>query len=337
MSGFLSIFTFLATPLGWLMRVIYDMVGSYGLTLILFTVITKVVMIPLSISQQKSSAKQAAYMPLIQEIQKKWAKDERRKNEEIMKLQKEFGYSPTAGCLPLLITFPVMFGMVDVIYKPLKHIIALSADAITAATEITKNIGITLSNYSPQTGVIQAIQQNPSAFSSVIDADMMVRIQAFNQTFLGIDLAGIPTFAFNALLLIPVLTALSTLVLQTVTTKVNGNAEQMGNMKYMSLFSAGMMAWMSFSMPVGVSLYWVFGNIISLIQLFVLNIFYNPKKYKEELEAEIAAKKQAKKDRKKGIKNEDEEALEEENLSETEENKRRLEKARELEKSIYDE
>ena len=339
MQGIFSIFTFLATPLGWVMRMIYEAVGSYGLTLILFTLITKVAMIPASISQQKSAAKQSAYMPMIQEIQKKWARDERRKNEELAKLQQEFGYSPLAGCLPMLITFPVMLGMIDVIYKPLKHILAIPEEAITAATDITKNLGITLTNYSPQTGVIQAIQQNPGAFSSVISAEELARIQGFSQLFLGMDLAAVPEIALSLLILVPILTAVSMILLQTITMKLNGTAEQMqGSMKYMNLFSAGMMAWMAFQMPVGVSLYWIFGNVISILLAFVLNKIYSPQKYKEELEAEIAAKKQAKKDKKKTTitKTDGDDEIEVE-VTDTELNKLRLEKARELDKSIYDE
>lgn len=295
-------------------------------------------MLPLSISQQKSTAKQSAYMPMIQEIQKKWAKDQRRQQEEMAKLQQEYGYSPTSGCLPLVIQMVVMFGLVDVIYKPMKHILQISAEVIASATEVATNMGITLSNYSPQTGVIQAIKQNPAAFSSVMDADTIAKVSGFNQTFLGLDLSVVPQVALNIFILIPILSAISSILLQLVTQKLNGTSEQMqGSMKYMSIMSAGMMLWIGFSVPAGVTMYWIIGNLYGILQAFVLNKVYNPKEYRAQLEAEIAEKKAAKKAKKKVKVTNDAGEEEEKEVSEAELNRLRLEKAREMDKSMYDE
>ena len=153
MSTLLAI---IAVPLGWLLRMIYETVGNYGVALILFTLFTKILLFPLSIKQQKSTAKQAAYQPMINEIRKKWANDQQRQQTELQKLQEEYGFSPTAGCLPLLIQFPIMFGLIDVIYKPLRYVIGLSDAAIKAATDVAGKM-MTLSTYSPQSTIIQAL------------------------------------------------------------------------------------------------------------------------------------------------------------------------------------
>ena len=99
MEGFaMGIIGFLAVPLGYVMRAIYGAVQNYGVAIILFTALVKVCLLPLTIHQQKSTAKMSVFSPMIQDIQKKYAKDQERAQEEMMKLQEEYGFSPTAGC-----------------------------------------------------------------------------------------------------------------------------------------------------------------------------------------------------------------------------------------------
>ena len=104
----------LGYPLGLIMRLLYNLLHSYGWSLILFT---------LSIKQQKSSAKIAAIQPQMQEIQKMYAKNQQKMNEEMQKLYEREKYNPAGGCLPMLITFLVLFGLIDVIYNPMRHIL----------------------------------------------------------------------------------------------------------------------------------------------------------------------------------------------------------------------
>ena len=94
---------FLAPLLGIIMEWIYKLIPSYGWTLIIFTLLTKILMFPLSVKQQKSTARMSAYQPMMQEIQKKWANDKNRQQEELMKFQQETGMSMTAGCLPMAV------------------------------------------------------------------------------------------------------------------------------------------------------------------------------------------------------------------------------------------
>ena len=127
---------FLGGPLGYVMEFIYKfIVSDYGLSLVLFTIVLRVLMFPLRIKQQKSTAKMSAYQPMILEIQKKYAKDKNKQQEELMKLQEEYGYSPTAGCLPMVLNFVVIFGIIEVVYRPLTYILHLPAEVITAAAD----------------------------------------------------------------------------------------------------------------------------------------------------------------------------------------------------------
>ena len=121
---------FLAPLLGIIMEWIYKLIPSYGWTLIIFTLLTKILMFPLSVKQQKSTARMSAYQPMMQEIQKKWANDKNRQQEELMKFQQETGMSMTAGCLPMAVNFLVLFGLIEVVYRPLQYILRVPKELI---------------------------------------------------------------------------------------------------------------------------------------------------------------------------------------------------------------
>ena len=154
-------------PLGWIMWAIYHIVPIYGLALILFTLITKLAMVPLMVKQQKSMAKQTAFSPRLQEIQNKYKNNKEKMNEEMMKLYQEEGYNPMSGCLPMLVQFPILFGLIDVIYNPLKHIMRFNSELIDQAMEIVTGLGFTGNLYSREISVINAVKQNPDAFMSL--------------------------------------------------------------------------------------------------------------------------------------------------------------------------
>lgn len=124
---------FLAMILGPLMRMLYQMIPNFAVTMIVFTVIIKLLMLPLMIKQQKSMAKMSVFTPMVNEIQQKYKNNQEKMQEEMIKLQQEYGYSPTAGCLPMLVNMLVLFGMVEVVYRPVQYILGIPKDAISAA------------------------------------------------------------------------------------------------------------------------------------------------------------------------------------------------------------
>ena len=107
---------FLANLLGPLMKLLYGFIGNYGITIIVATVVMKLLLFPLAIHQQKSTAKMSVFQPLINEIQTKYKNNPEKQQEELMKLQQEHGYNPMSGCLPMLLTMLVLFGFLGVVY-----------------------------------------------------------------------------------------------------------------------------------------------------------------------------------------------------------------------------
>ena len=159
---------FLAILIGPLMKVLYSFIGNYAVTIIVATIIMKLLLFPLAIHQQKSTAKMSVFQPLINEIQQKYKNDPQKQQEELMKLQQEHGYNPMGGCLPMLLTFLVLFGFLGVVYYPVHYIFGVDNASIKAACEA---IGLVTTNTSTmQTALIQAIHNGASIDASIIPA-----------------------------------------------------------------------------------------------------------------------------------------------------------------------
>ena len=340
----------IALPFGWIMRYLYEMVGNYGVTLILFTLTTKIVLMPLTVKQKKSTIRMTAFQPEIQRIQKKYATDTQKQQEELARLQNDHNFSMTSGCLPLLIQMPILIGLINVIYKPLRYIIGVSKTLISdTLTPIAEGLVGTLSRYSPETTIISSIKANPAAYADVLDAATIAKVQDMNLTFLGMDLTAQPSLkVFNSLLLIPVLSVVFMFVQTWLSQKLSGQQTN-GQTNMMMTMTTLMMGYFAFIMPAGVSIYWIFSSVFSIIQEVILNFFINPEKEKAKIEEEIYAARQARKEEEKqrrekaktakaSAKAQDkyvEDTFESE--EEAEKARRRLEKARALDKEKYGE
>ena len=122
---------------------IYNLIcKNIGVAIILFTLIIKAAMLPIYIKQQKTTAKSAVFMPKIREIQEKYKNNPQKQQDELAKLQQQ-GYKPTAGCLPMLLSFLILFGVIDVVYKPLTHIVHTGGEQVSAIVEESYNISLT--------------------------------------------------------------------------------------------------------------------------------------------------------------------------------------------------
>lgn len=103
---------------GWILSVIYRVIGNYGISIIIFTILAKLATLPLSFKQTKSMKEMQALQPELQKLQKKYKNNPERLNEETMKLYKLYNVSPMAGCLPLLIQFPIIMGLFGALRDP---------------------------------------------------------------------------------------------------------------------------------------------------------------------------------------------------------------------------
>lgn len=297
-----TLYSILGWPLGWIMWFLYLVVRNYGVALLLFTLVTRLALVPLSIKQQKSTVKTQVMQPQMAELQAKYKNNKEKLNEEMMKLYQKEGYNPMSGCLPLLIQMPILFGLIDVIYRPLKHILRLSPELIkkaeeiaAAATGMRQGGGL---NYL-QLAIIRGASETPQLYIDALGADFVAQVQSLRLNFLGMDLTLTPSFDlfkqmftnFNPVIIIPILSGVSSLLVSLITMKVSANQAQgaaaggnsmKGMMLIMPLFST----WIAFSVPAGVGLYWFYSNIAAMVQSLLLNKYYNPKEMAEKARLE---------------------------------------------------
>ena len=333
----------LGWPLGYVMEWIYKLIPNYGWDIILFTLLITLVKIPLQINQQKSMARMSAYQPLVADIQKKYRDKPDKQQEELMKLQEQ-GYKPTAGCMPMLVNFLVMFGVIEVVYRPLQRIFHIGAEAITAAGDAMTALGISFTQVTRDTNIIAQVLAGESTVTSVFTADQLNTITEFGQhmDFFGIDLTRVPQYSLAAdnlpLLIFPVLAVVTMFISTHISMKASGQ-EMQGSMKLTMYMMPLMYVFFCFTVPCAFSLYYVISNIVMTVQTQVMRKIYDPEKMKEQVKAEIASRK---KEEKRGVKSttikvQDEKTGEivEKNISASEMNKRRLEYARQQDAERY--
>ena len=333
----------LGWPLGYVMEWIYKLIPNYGWDIILFTLLITIIKIPLQLNQQKSMAKMSAFQPMIADIQKKYRDKPDKQQEELMKLQEQ-GYKPTAGCMPMLVNFLVMFGVIEVVYRPLQRIFHIGTDAITAAGEALTALGISFTTVTRDTNIIAQVLAGESTVTSCFTADQISTITEFGQhmDFFGIDLTRVPQYSLAAenlpLLIFPILAIVTMFISTHISMKASGQQMQ-GSMKLTMYMMPLMYLFFCFTYPLAFSLYYVISNIVMTVQTQVMRKFYDPEKMRKDVEAEIAAKR---KQEKRGVKNTTITVTDpktgksvEKNLSASEMNKRRLEYARQLDAERY--
>lgn len=340
----MNLFYILGAPLGYVMEWIYKLIPNYGWDIILFTLLINIVKIPLQMSQQKSTAKMSAFQPMIMEIQTKYKDKPEKQQEELLKLQQDFGYKPTAGCMPMLLNLLVMFGVIDVVYRPLQRIFHISAAALEAAGEALTAAGITFTTITRDTNIIAEVVAGNSAITSCFTAEQAAAIAEFSQhmDFFGIDLTRVPEISLAAsnlpLLIFPLLSVITMFISTHISMQASGQQMQ-SSMKVTMYMMPLMYLFFCFTYPVAFSLYYVISNIVMTVQTQVMRKFYDPEAMRKQVEAEIAAKR---KQEKRGVKNTTIKVVDkktgkevEKNLSASEMNKLRLEYARKLDAERY--
>lgn len=299
----LNLFELITIPLGYIIKLIYDLVQNYGLSIIIFTIIVKLLILPLNIKSQKAMKKQQKIQPLLNELQKKYANDKEKLQTEMMKLYKDNDVSMMGGCLPLLIQMPILIGLYRVIQGPLKYLLQVN---ITDAGVVDKinNIVTLMSEKFPNELGSYAGMTAEKLFSNaqiqlatwselVLDkADAWV----INFDFLGMNLAKVPSSALNyltrgdfsqpdviALLLIPAIAIFTTWLSMKQTQKTSGqnqnnvNEQQANTMSTMNMLMPVMTGFFTFTLPSGMGIYWIMQNLIQIVQYYALNKYFDTK------------------------------------------------------------
>ena len=274
----------LVRPFAYILRWLYDWCNSFGWALILFTLLTRLVLLPFNIKSKKSMAEIQTLQPKLKELEKKYQSDKQKYQEEAAKLYKKEGISPMGGCLPMLLTLPIMFALYWPISQPLKYLMDLSSAQIAAVRDQLVLIGaevngVLVSATSSEMTLVQAIHDNFAAVSSISE-----NIFPMNLSFLGMNLGAVPSFTtFNVLFLLPLLSAGTSFLLSKVTTWLQerstgvASTQQNGMMLWMMPIIS---IWVGFTLPAGLTVYWIAGNIVGILQEFFITYYLQHKKEK---------------------------------------------------------
>ena len=292
-------------PLYWLFGVCMEFLLSvlnnqYFVAIIIFTVLTRLVLLPANLHQQKASAKTARLTPKIQKIQKKYPdpKDRNKLNQELNDLYAREGHNPMQmGCGPLIFQLVFLMGIVGIIYYPLSYIIGISnigdyADELTKFLESVDYSG----NYL-QLGILenwaqykdQLIAQMPELFT----AERVANIDAFRSGMYlgGLDMTAIPHWKDGKIVLIPIFSLLTSLassgISMLIQKKTNpAMAQQTASMVAMMLMMPFFSFYITFKVPAAVGFYWIISNVVSLLQQLFIAKFFPPKKSQAKLMVE---------------------------------------------------
>lgn len=283
--------TIIGTPLGYLMWLCYQIISDYGIAIIIFTLLTKVVMFPISLLVQKNSIKLVKMKPELDALRYQYIDDKDAYFDAQAALYKKEKYSPMAGVWPLLLQLPIIFGLIDVVYKPLKHLLHMPSSTIDAFVRKAGEIlGTSDLGSSPQLKVVELLSNADNvprflelqdSLSGVDVASSISSIQSVQMNFFGINLAATPSLSLSLLLLIPILAGLSALVMCVIQNRINVLQVEQNKLSQwgMTLFMIAFSTYFAFLVPAGVGLYWIFGNLFSIGVMYLVNLIYNPKKY----------------------------------------------------------
>lgn len=261
-------FDFIARPLGKFLFFIYNNItfGNYGWAIILFTIIIKFALLPLTIKQLKSTARTQELQPQLQELQKRYKNDKEKLNQELMKFYQENNYNPAGGCLPLVVQLPILFSLFWVISRPLTYMLGKTKEQIELLKE-TAGIVSTAGYF--EIDIINKLREQGTV---LLDFE-----------FLGLNLGMKPSYRmehlFNnpaslqywGLLLIPILAVVTTYLSSKMSMPKTGTGNNVAMQKNMMLIAPVMTLIFSFQFPAGLGVYWIAGYVFQIFQQLYIN------------------------------------------------------------------
>ena len=310
-------------PFGYLLDWLYQFSGNYGVALILFSVIVKIVLLPMNAKSKKSMLKMSRVAPLAKALEAKYKDDQQKYQQEVMKLYKEEGVSTTGGCLWSFIPLLILLPLYNVIREPITYMMHVPAEQAKQVVEIILNETAYSGNeFYKQLFAAQYVGEYAEQILAAIPSLDAALLTPIDFTFLGINLANIPTWKVWTVsgwaqiggAVLALLSGGANLLSMWISQKMNGSVatddkgqkdeaaakmnQSMNTMLYMMPI---MSVWFGFTMPAAVTVYWIMQAIIGMGIDAVLTVRYR-KAYADEDEirrkkAAIEAEAEAEKER----------------------------------------
>ena len=297
--------SFFANIFGYVLQLLYNIVGNYGWAIILFSVLVKAIMIPISIKQQRTMKKNQKIQEEVKQIQFKYKNEPEKMNQEMMALYKREGMSPFSGCLSSIIQIVLLFSVFLLVRQPLTYMVKMDADVISKMKNVITEQEEGKKNAYAEIAVIQYVNNldNKTSVSKDESFDMKEYAEQanLNMDFFGIDLSQVPKNNWKdfKVLIIPILYIISSFVSIRLSMNTNNkqnkekklitDGKEQEEEKYNPMDDANktmvwMMPIMSVSIaaiaPLGLALYWLMNNILMIVERLVYNKIFE----KEEAE-----------------------------------------------------
>lgn len=308
MEALYAVYDAFSSVLAYVFRPLYNFITQIGISdnyivsIILFTFVIRLVLMPTTIKQQRGMAKQARLQPKVSRIREKYKDYQNRDKNQLIQqetqaLYQREGYSSmTAGCLPMLLQLPILTGLYGIIRKPLEFILKIDSETVAAMQDSIKDL-LPESGRAAYYTELYVLKN----FDTVIDrckdlpAEIIAKVQALDFSFAGINLGDVPSLdtvknLFNdtvdigakLLLLIPLLSfltsAMTGLITQIRQKKTNPDAPgmQMAGCTVLGLplFST----YLTFMFPAGMGIYWIISNLLSFVQTLIVGKTHSPGK-----------------------------------------------------------
>ncbi|MGI5935893.1 MAG: membrane protein insertase YidC [Oscillospiraceae bacterium] len=280
----------ITAPFSWLLLKLYELSGNYGLAVILFALVVKLILLPFQMKSKKSTMRVTRFTPRLKELEKKYEGNKEKYQEAVAKLYKEEKISPLSGCIWSLIPFPILIALYSVIRQPLTKMMGLAAEQVTLIQEKLVSLGVyeipaKVDAYHEIT-LAELIHQYYDQIKAIVP-----KVLDIDYGFLGLDLGVKPQWNFflkvdwgNAaewlpalgLFLIPIISAFLSYLSMKISAKATPQTpDQQANTQSMMLTMPLISLWIGFVMPAALGIYWICSNVFSIIQEVILIRHYN--------------------------------------------------------------
>ncbi|MCI7096239.1 MAG: YidC/Oxa1 family membrane protein insertase [Clostridiales bacterium] len=290
-------------PFGYLLDWLYQFTSNYGIALILFAILVKLILFPIQAKSKKSMMKMSRLSPLVQKIQARYPDDQQKQNEALQQLYKDEGVSMTGGCLWSFVPLLILLPLYQVVRQPIVYMLHESLDVAEQIIEIIKAANSEYFGGNPYYHQMVAARYLPEFAEAIKEAIPSVSantLAGLNFDFLGIDLGAVPQFnvfrwttwdwAHIGAFLIPILSAGSQVLSMFISQKMNDsvitnekgvqdketakNSQQNQTNMIMMWMMPLMSLWIGFTVPAALSLYWFIQGIVSIVQDVFLTQHY---------------------------------------------------------------
>lgn len=269
-------FNFTADILGYLLNFLYQWLQNYGFAIILFSIIIKIILLPMNISQQRTSEKSVELQGKMKEIQDRYKNDPEKLNEAMRKLYKDENINPLGGCLNSIIQIILIFAMFALVRNPLTHMLKIPEAEINQYVQEIENENEQIKEApNGKNSMNQAYKEIAIMRSGKLPAD-----KSINMNFLGIDLSIIPSENYRDLktLIIPILYVLTSIISIKYSMSMMNNIQKEDDKKENNIMPMRAYVWMmpllsvwiAMIAPLGLALYWLVNNILQLLQQFFI-------------------------------------------------------------------